>query len=512
MPRKRLAMPAPLQDDSSTQDFSAAGIFAALAQSGIMGLCVFGLDGIVRQCSGIAAPVAPAIGSDIADMPIFAGLWDAILDLRQTRASIDLPSLGFGGDSAIRYDVRIVWMAGEHMFCAVFHPASQRIGLEFAASQAARDHRLLLEKIAQQQAEIVAQNQLMQTFVTHVPAAVAMLDADLNYLMVSNRWREDFGSGDANLAMQPFQAGLPVASQRWEQALRRRQQGAATGVEKFVLADGSLDWHRWERQHFGTSSGRQGTLVFSEKITAAVEQTAKLRAQAARLQALNGEMRRFALAASHDLRAPLRQIAAFAQFLSDDHSDALNTEGGEFVALIRTCAQRMIGMLDALLRYARISHVEINMTSFAIADAVHSASDNLRADLVLRGAVVQCGTRQKMRGDLGLMTILFQNLIDNALKYISLDPVRIVIDAWPEANGLVLTVTDNGPGIPTHLQAKAFDLFQRLAAAPAIPGAGVGLSMCQKIVELHGGTMAMDAEFSGGLRYVMRLPLPNQAF
>lgn len=507
MPRKRLAMPTPLQDEISRQDPPDAGIFAALAQSGIIGLCAFGIDGIVRQCCGIAAPVAPAIDSDIADMPIFAGLWEAILDLRETGASIDLPSLGFGGDGTARYDVRIVWLRGENLFCALFHPASQRIGLEFVTTQAVRDHRLLLEKIAQQQEQIIAQNQLMQTFVTHVPAAVAMLDDDLNYLMVSDRWRENFGPGNADLVRQPFQAGLPVEARRWEQALRRPRTGAAAGVEKFVLADGSIDWHRWERQHFGSGRGQRGTLVFSEKITAAVEQTAKLRSQAARLEMLNGEMRRFALAASHDLRAPLRQIAAFAQFLADDHSAALNDEGGEFVGLIHGCAQRMIGMLDALLRYARISHAEINMTCFALADAVRSAQDNLRADMERRGAVVACGTRENMRGDLGLMIILFQNLMDNALKYASADPVSIVIDARAEGDGLLLSVTDNGPGIAAHLQAKAFDLFQRLAAAQAIPGAGVGLSMCQKIVELHGGTMAMDAEFSDGLRHVIWLPL-----
>ena len=71
---------------------------------------------------------------------------------------------------------------------------------------------------------------------------------------------------------------------------------------------------------------------------------------------------------------------------------------------------------------------------------------------------------------------------------------------------LVLSVADNGPGIPAHLQAKAFDLFQRLGAAQSTPGAGVGLSMCQKIAELHGGSMAMDPDYEGGLRYLIRLP------
>ena len=498
-------MPVHLREDIPDADQAAARIFAALARDGRIGICVFGRDGIVCLCQGIDAALAPGIGEDMADFPLFAGMWQAVLDLQSAGGSIDLPSIGLGQASPARFDLQVVWIKAEQVFCALFHPASQRISLEFAAAQAARDKSLLLQQIAQQQAQIVAQNALMQTFITHVPAAVAMLDADLHYQMVSQRWCADFDVDAAALLRQRFQSGLPGKARRWEQALRRPPGGTATGIEKFALPDGDVAWHRWERQKLG-ADGQAGTLVFAEDITEAVAQTARLRAQAARLGALNGEMRRFALAASHDLRAPLRQIAAFAQFLADDHCGDLDAEGSEFVGLIQQCALRMTGMIDALLRYARITHEENAMSVFAIAQAVEAACDNLRAEIVLRGALVACSPRVKMRGDLALVTILFQNLIDNALKYIAVDPVRITVEARAEDGGLLVSVTDNGPGIAPHLQAKAFDLFQRLGAAQAVPGAGVGLSICRKIVESHGGEMAIDPDYTGGLRYLIRLP------
>ena len=222
-------------------------------------------------------------------------------------------------------------------------------------------------------------------------------------------------------------------------------------------------------------------------------------------------MRQFSLAVSHDLRAPIRQIGAFAQFLAEDHASHLAEAEAEYVSLIRQCAARMLGMIDALLVYAKISQAAAQVTRFPLASLVQNARANLGAELAARGAVIVCPDNPEMRGDFALLTLVFQNLLDNSLKYAKADPLRLAIEVASLEPGLVLHYTDNGPGIPRHLQGKAFDIFQRLGAPQGISGAGVGLAMCRKIVEMQGGTLEIDGDFTAGLRLVMKLPSAGPA-
>ena len=491
----------------SKQPVSTARLLAALTGRKALGLCAFDSAGQVRASSGIEAGHGPAPGSHIEDFPFFAGLGEALRALPVGGGAIELPGLGAGDAHGARYDVRICWIAEEALFVALFHPAGTRIGFEFEAAQGARENRILLERVRRQQEQIEAQNELLRTFVANVPAAVAMLDGNFNYVLASQRWREDFASPAADLAQKPFRAGIAAKSRRFEQALRRKDGMLRQGVEKLEGAGGAIEWHRWEQQpwsHPGQTPG--GTLVFAERITRTVEQTARLRAQARRLAALNDQMRSFALAASHDLRAPLRQIAAFASFLDADHASALGDQGREFVRLIGQCSERMTGMVEALLRYARLTYAETELTTFTLASAVKSAGANLQRDIAARGAKIEVRGSVQLRGDFALFCILLQNLIDNSLKYGRGAGAAIEIALDADDAGLTLSFSDNGPGIPRQVQAKAFDLFQRLGASAAVPGAGVGLAQCRKIAELHGGEMVIDGAYQDGLRLLLRLP------
>ena len=482
-------------------------IFAALAARSAFGLCMFDETGIVSHQTGAGAGFLPGAGSSIEDNPLLIGLMDSLLGLQTTGGFFELPSLRLGGPQGERYDVQICWLESERQFAAMVYPAAGRTGFEFEVAQAARENRLLMETIKQQQDQIKAQNELMRIFIKHVPAAVAMLDQDMNYLMVSQRWCDDFAVAETDILQKPFAGGLPADARRWQAALKRNGAGTSTGIEKLAAPGGTQGWHRWERQNWapmGKNGG--GTLVFSENITRTVEQTRRLRAQAARLAALNAEMKQFSLAVSHDLRAPIRQIGAFSQFLSEEYIAALGDEGAEFVARISDCATRMMAMVDALLAYARVSQAETRFAPAQLTDILASASANLAADLKARDASVDCPGGIAVQGDFALLALVFQNLIDNSLKYTFADPVKLSADARAEGATWVIGYADNGPGIPVHLQGKAFDLFQRLGAAQTVSGAGVGLAMCRKIIELHAGTMVIDADYAGGLRFELRLP------
>ena len=486
------------------QQIMNARVFESLANHGAIGLCLFDETGGVTARIGPRDAFLPDVGGNIEDSPLFVGLMESVRKLKADGGFVEMPSLGMDARSSERFDLRICWLADESVFAALVHPASGRIEIEFTIAQAARQNRLLMELVQQQQDQIKSQNELLRVFVAKVPAAVAMLDKNMNYLMVSQRWQEDFPGAGTNLAGKPFAAGLPGGAQRWQAALQMPRSAGRAGVEKLESPDGQTAWHRWERAEWHPAGQHEGgTLVFSENITRMVQQTARLRAQSQRLNSLNQEMRQFSLAISHDLRAPIRQIAAFAQFMMEEQE---GNAPGEYVNLIRECASRMLAMIDALLAYAKISQAAPGFGQVPLSEAVSRACANLRSDVFARGALVSCNTALAVRGDPDLLSLVFQNLIDNSLKYADAERLHISLDAEIEGEDTIVRFTDNGPGIAANLQGKAFDLFQRLGGASKASGAGVGLTTCRKIIELHGGKLTIDPEFSGGLRYLIRFP------
>lgn len=482
---------------------SANRLLDALIGQRLIGFCLADAAGVVLESRG--APEGLAVGEKLQDFVWLAGMWDAIEGLRLWGGALDLPSLGASAQGPARFDLRLAWLQEPRLYAALFSPADTRIGFEFKTAQAARENRLLLERVRQQQQQIEAQNALLRTFVERAPAAVAMLDADLNYVLASRRWVEDFNSPSADLAGQPFRNGVAAPVKRLEQAMRRKDRAARRGVEKLVTRQGGVEWHRWEQQPWdqpGFAPG--GRIVFAERITRSVEQANRLRAQAKRLTALNEQMRAFALAASHDLRAPLRQIAAFSNFLNEDAG--AEPQAREFARLIQQCAQRMTLMIEALLRYARVNYRETQASVFPIKRAVEAACANLSDDISRRGATVAIGAGPRVRADYALLVSLFQNLVDNALKHHGEGAPRIEVDFLVDDHAVTIRFADDGPGIPIERRAKAFELFQRLGASAATPGEGVGLALCRKIVELHGGEIEIEAGGGPGLRLIMRLP------
>ncbi|MDE2116236.1 MAG: hypothetical protein KGJ29_15395, partial [Hyphomicrobiales bacterium] len=417
-----------------------------LLQAQAFGLCAFGTNGVIVMREGLPANVGLEPGSVIDDWPAFTGLLDTLLALQQSGGKLELPAIGHNG---LKFDIAISWFDEFGLFIARFFPAQARTKLDAMAAQAPREKRILLEKIRRQQGEIEARNELMRRFIAGVPAAVAMLDERLRYVMVSARWQKELVQAGVDVAGLRFGQGFAGKVKRWEAALRRLDKAALGGIEKIEAGDGKTQWLRWERADMAaTSAHGVRTLLFAENITEDLLQTQKLRAQGRKLASLNDEMRRFALAASHDLRAPLRQIGSFASFLQEDHAAQLEPEGQIFVGRIEACADRMGGMLDALLRYAKITPPEGAPGAVSLSKVVQAARANLRAEWRASEAHMRMPRGLIVMGDAGLLTILFQNLIDNALKYANARPLQMAISAEPGRDGMLdLSFADNGGGI-----------------------------------------------------------------
>ncbi|MBV9722540.1 MAG: CHASE3 domain-containing protein [Mycobacterium sp.] len=242
-----------------------------------------------------------------------------------------------------------------------------------------------------------------------------------------------------------------------------------------------------------------------------------LDAQAVELRRSNAELEQFAYVASHDLQEPLRKVASFCQLLEQRYSDALDERGVEYIGFAVDGAKRMQVLINDLLAFSRVGRQNVKHTMVDLDTTVDAALSNLSAAIEKSGAdIVRPVTPlPRVFGDPTLLTMLWQNLLGNAVKFAQ-DGVspRIVIDCQRgtgDRDGQWLfTLSDNGIGISAEFVDKVFVIFQRLHARNAYSGTGIGLALCKKIVEYHGGAIWIDTKYTKGTRFCITIPTGPQ--
>jgi signal transduction histidine kinase len=243
-------------------------------------------------------------------------------------------------------------------------------------------------------------------------------------------------------------------------------------------------------------------------------QTEELDTQAVELRRSNAELEQFAYVASHDLQEPLRKVASFCQLLEKRYGHALDERGVEYIGFAVDGAKRMQVLINDLLTFSRVGRVKAAHEIVDLDTTLNAALGNLGVAMEESGAqlVRGDGPLPHVLGDATLFTMLWQNLIGNAVKFRRPDHApQIEIDCergeGDHDGNWVISVTDNGIGIEPEFVDKVFVIFQRLHGRDAYTGTGIGLAVCKKIVELHGGTIAVDATTSVGTRLWFTLPI-----
>lgn len=213
------------------------------------------------------------------------------------------------------------------------------------------------------------------------------------------------------------------------------------------------------------------------------------------LETSNADLEQFAYVASHDLREPLRMISSYASLIERRYAQSFDQEGLEFLGYVRDGAQRMDHMVLDLLAFSRIDRRGDPMVAMETAAALAAALENLRIAIDESGAVIRCDSALPLvLGDIHQITSLFQNLIGNAIKYRRPDqPPNIAITCAPDGPSWRITVADDGIGIADEFHDRIFLLFQRLHTHQAYDGTGIGLAVCKKIAERHGGRIWVDS-------------------
>jgi signal transduction histidine kinase len=236
----------------------------------------------------------------------------------------------------------------------------------------------------------------------------------------------------------------------------------------------------------------------------------QLRQTSSELARSNTDLQQFAYVASHDLFEPLRMVRSFLQLLQEHASGKLDKESEEFIGLALDGANRMQALISDLLAYSRVDQRGQLMEPTDCNQVLEAAVANLKVAIDESGATVNHQPLPTVRGDIVQLIQLFQNLVGNAIKFHGEQPPRVDISVSQKDGEWLFTFTDNGIGIdPKHFE-RIFEIFQRLHTRNEYPGTGIGLSICKRIVERHGGRMWVESSPGKGSSFYFSLPVMDE--
>jgi signal transduction histidine kinase len=255
--------------------------------------------------------------------------------------------------------------------------------------------------------------------------------------------------------------------------------------------------------HADGTISKQAMIIDITEIKKAEEELKRLSEELARS---NAELKDFAYIASHDLKKPLQSIESFAKLLSRRYKGKLDAKADEFISYIVEGVQRLQMLIKDLLEYSQIETQAKNIKPTDYSFIVEEAMNNLKTAIDESNAVVTYNKLPRIMSDPQQMISLFQNLIDNAIKFRGKKAPRVRISAERKGDEWLFTIQDNGIGIDPKNFEKIFLMFQRLHGSTDYPGTGIGLSICKKIVERHGGRIWLESETAKGSTFYFTIP------
>jgi PAS domain S-box-containing protein len=300
--------------------------------------------------------------------------------------------------------------------------------------------------------------------------------------------------------------GVPVLA---SDGTIREWIGTCTDITERREAEKELDRHRRHLEELVAqrtgeleAANRQLQTEIGER-QRAVEESGRAAQELARS---NRDLEQFAYVASHDLQEPLRAVAGYIGLLQRRYGESLDASAGEYIAGALDGATRMQGLIGDLLVYSRAGTRGKEPGPAEVQAILKNTMENLRASIQESGAVITADPLPTVQADAVQLTQLFQNLIGNAIKFRADRPPQIHIGARREKSRWIFSVRDNGVGIDPQYHERIFLIFQRLHTRTKYPGTGIGLAICKKIVERHGGEIWLESQPGQGSTFYFTIP------
>jgi PAS domain S-box-containing protein len=288
-----------------------------------------------------------------------------------------------------------------------------------------------------------------------------------------------------------------VAGQRWE------------AVEIPILRqDGTVRIVLWNSATLYDQDGKTpvATIAQGQDITERKQAEEALQYMTSELARSNAELEQFAYVASHDLQEPLRMVSSYVQLIADRYKGKLDQDADDFIRYAHDGALRMQRLIHDLLAYSRIGTRGGTFEQVNLEAVLAQALSNLELTVKEHNAIVTCDPLPVIWGDAVQLAQLFQNLIDNAIKFRGEEAPRIHVSIGLRGSEWVLSVRDNGIGIAPEYFDRIFLLFQRLHPRQKYPGTGLGLAICKRIVDRHGGRIWVESKSDEGSTFCFSIP------
>jgi PAS domain S-box-containing protein len=343
--------------------------------------------------------------------------------------------------------------------------------------------------------------------------AILTVDEGQNIIVFNAAAEKMFGCSEAEALGQPIERFIPQRFRAAHSAHVRRF--GETGITSRVINKlGTLRALRADGQEFPMEAsisraqvaGRTLFTVILRDITERELVEKKLAEKMAELARSNAELEQFAYIASHDLQEPLRMVAAYTQLLAERYRGKLDENADKFIGYACEGALRMQALVQDLLAFSRVGRNGAACTRVDCEAALKEILLHLGPAMQESGAVVTHSTLPTVWANPSHMTQVFQNLIGNAIKFHGKEPPAISVQAEQKDEQWLFSVSDNGIGIAPEYAENVFVVFQRLHTRTEYPGNGIGLAICEKIVERCGGRIWVEAQASHGSIFKFTLP------
>ena len=228
-----------------------------------------------------------------------------------------------------------------------------------------------------------------------------------------------------------------------------------------------------------------------------------------KIEASNERLEQFAYAASHDLQEPLRMITSYLKLVDRRYGDKLDEDGREFIEFAVDGADRMQNMIEGLLNYSRVESQGDSFEPVDLDTVFENTVDDLQVKIAESNAEISSEPLPQVHGDAGQLRQVFQNLLSNAITYSGTEKPQMYVTSVMEDEEVIVSVRDEGVGINVDDQNRIFEVFQRLHSHEEYSGTGIGLALCDRIIERHGGNIWVESEPGEGSTFSFTLPTPT---